>query len=94
VRLRDQGMTIRGIARALGIGRKTVRRWLRMLRLGGMPTAASSIPAATTWRHAGPRAVATGLGCGGRSASAASPGSQASSANGLPASAVRTRPQA
>jgi DNA-directed RNA polymerase specialized sigma24 family protein len=48
VRLREQGMTIRGIARALGVGRKTVRRWLRMLRPGGMPTAASSIPSATT----------------------------------------------
>jgi transposase len=39
VRLRDQGMTLRGIARALGIGRKTVRRWLRA---GHAPT----------WRHA------------------------------------------
>src|SRR4051795_11777320 len=39
VRLREQGMTIRGIARALGIGRKTVRRWLRA---GHAPT----------WRHA------------------------------------------
>jgi hypothetical protein len=94
VRLRDQGMTIRGIARALGVGRKTVRRWLRMLRPGGMPAAASSIPSAITWRHAGPRAVVTEPGCGGRSASAASLGNQASSANGPPASAVRTRPQA
>jgi transposase len=39
VRLREQGMTIRGIARALGLGRKTVRRWLRA---GHAPT----------WRHA------------------------------------------
>jgi transposase len=39
VRLRDQGMTLRGIARALGVGRKTVRRWLRA---GHAPT----------WRHA------------------------------------------
>jgi DNA-binding transcriptional regulator YiaG len=39
VRLREQGMTIRGIARALGVGRKTVRRWLRA---GHAPT----------WRHA------------------------------------------
>ena len=39
MRLREQGMTIRGIARALGIGRKTVRRWLRA---GHAPT----------WRHA------------------------------------------
>src|SRR3954447_23093533 len=39
VRLREQGMTLRGIARALGIGRKTVRRWLRA---GHAPT----------WRHA------------------------------------------
>jgi DNA-binding transcriptional regulator YiaG len=93
VRLREQGMTIRGIARALGVGRKTVRRWLRMLRPGGMPTAAVSIPSAITWRHAGPRAVVTGPGCGGRSASAASLGNQASAANGLPADAVRTRPR-
>jgi transposase len=39
VRLREQGMTIRGVARALGVGRKTVRRWLRA---GHAPT----------WRHA------------------------------------------
>jgi transposase len=39
VRLREQGMTIRGIARALGVERKTVRRWLRA---GHAPT----------WRHA------------------------------------------
>ena len=39
VRLREQGMTLRGIARALGVGRKTVRRWLRA---GHAPT----------WRHA------------------------------------------
>ena len=39
VRLRGQGMTLRGIAQALGIGRKTVRRWLRA---GHAPT----------WRHA------------------------------------------
>ena len=39
MRLREQGMTIRGIARALGVGRKTVRRWLRA---GHAPT----------WRHA------------------------------------------
>src|SRR3954471_946410 len=39
VRLREQEMTIRGIARALGVGRKTVRRWLRA---GHAPT----------WRHA------------------------------------------
>jgi transposase len=38
-RLREQGMTIRGIARALVLGRKTVRRWLRA---GHAPT----------WRHA------------------------------------------
>jgi len=34
VRLRGEGMTLRGIAQALGIGRKTVRRWLRA-DLGG-----------------------------------------------------------
>src|SRR3954467_4756623 len=39
VGLREQGMTIRGIARTLGVGRKTVRRWLRA---GHAPT----------WRHA------------------------------------------
>src|SRR4051812_49643300 len=39
VRLREQGMTLRGIAQALGIGRRTVRRWLRA---GHAPT----------WRHA------------------------------------------
>ena len=39
VRLRAQGMTLRGIAHALGIGRRTVRRWLRA---GHAPT----------WRHA------------------------------------------
>src|SRR3954463_14799411 len=39
VRLRGQGMTLRGIAQALGIGRRTVRRWLRA---GHAPT----------WRHA------------------------------------------
>ena len=39
VRLREQGMTIRGVARALGVSRKTVRRWLRA---GHAPT----------WRHA------------------------------------------
>ena len=39
VHLRAQGMTIRGVARALGVGRKTVRRWLRA---GHAPT----------WRHA------------------------------------------
>ena len=39
VHLRAQGMTIRGVARALGIDRKTVRRWLRA---GHAPT----------WRHA------------------------------------------
>ena len=39
VRLREQGMTIRGVARTLGVGRKTVRRWLRA---GHAPT----------WRHA------------------------------------------
>ena len=39
VRLREQGMTIRGIAQALGVGCKTVRRWLRA---GHAPT----------WRHA------------------------------------------
>jgi len=39
VRLREQGMTIRGVAQTLGIGRKTVRRWLRA---GHAPT----------WRHA------------------------------------------
>jgi transposase len=39
VRLREQGLTIRGVARALGVGRKTVRRWLRAGR-------------APTWRHA------------------------------------------
>jgi transposase len=38
-RLRAQGMTIRGAARTLGIGHKTVRRWLRA---GHAPT----------WRHA------------------------------------------
>ena len=39
VRLLGQGLTIRGIARALGVGRKMVRRWLRA---GHAPT----------WRHA------------------------------------------
>jgi transposase len=39
VHLRAQGMTIRGVARALGVDRKTVRRWLRA---GHAPT----------WRHA------------------------------------------
>ncbi|WP_147041172.1 ISL3 family transposase, partial [Skermanella aerolata] len=39
VRLRAQGMTMRGIAQALGIGRRTVRRWLQA---GHAPT----------WRHA------------------------------------------
>lgn len=39
VRLREQGMTMRGVARALGVGRKTVRRWLRA---GHAPT----------WQHA------------------------------------------
>jgi transposase len=39
VQLREQGMTIRGIAQALGLGRKTVRRWLRAGR-------------APTWQHA------------------------------------------
>jgi len=39
VRLRKQGMTMRGIAQALGIGRRTVRRWLQA---GHAPT----------WRHA------------------------------------------
>ena len=39
VRLREQGLTIRGVARALGVGRKTVRRWLRA---GHAPT----------WQHA------------------------------------------
>jgi len=39
VRLRGQGMTLRGIAQSLGIGRRTVRRWLRA---GHAPT----------WRHA------------------------------------------
>ena len=39
VRLREQGMTMRGVARALGVGRKTVRRWLHA---GHAPT----------WQHA------------------------------------------
>lgn len=39
VHLRMRGMTIRSVARALGVGRKTVRRWLR----------AGHAPA---WRHA------------------------------------------
>jgi len=39
VRLREQGMTMCGIAQALGIGRRTVRRWLQA---GHAPT----------WRHA------------------------------------------
>jgi len=39
VRLREQGLTIPGVARALGVGRKTVRRWLRA---GHAPT----------WQHA------------------------------------------
>jgi transposase len=39
VRLRAQGMTMRDIAQALGIGRRTVRRWLQA---GHAPT----------WRHA------------------------------------------
>jgi transposase len=39
LRLREQGLTIRGVARALGVGRKTVRRWLRA---GHAPT----------WQHA------------------------------------------
>lgn len=39
VRLREQGLSIRAVARALGVERKTVRRWLRA---GHAPT----------WRHA------------------------------------------
>lgn len=39
VRLREPGMTMRGVARALGVGRKTVRRWLHA---GHAPT----------WQHA------------------------------------------
>jgi transposase len=39
-RLRGQGLSLKAIARALGMGRKTVRRWLRA---GQAPT----------WRHAG-----------------------------------------
>jgi transposase len=39
LRMREQGMTLRAIAQALGLGHKTVRRWLRAGR-------------APTWRHA------------------------------------------
>src|SRR3954471_14958722 len=39
-RLRGQGLSLKAIARALGMGRKMVRRWLRA---GQAPT----------WRHAG-----------------------------------------
>src|SRR3954454_4623794 len=35
VRLREQGMTMRGVARAMGLNRKTVRRWLHA---GHVPT--------------------------------------------------------
>jgi transposase len=35
VRLREQGMTMRGVARAMGLSRKTVRRWLHA---GHVPT--------------------------------------------------------
>jgi transposase len=39
LQMREQGMTLRAIAQALGLGHKTVRRWLRAGR-------------APTWRHA------------------------------------------
>jgi transposase len=39
LRMREQGMTLRAIAKAVGLGHKTVRRWLRAGR-------------APTWRHA------------------------------------------
>lgn len=106
VRLREQGMTMRGVARALGVGRKTVRRWLHA---GHAPTwqhadrGRSSLDPFSEYLEARWMAGSrngTGLwreirerGFTGQSGSAASPGSRASSGSGPPAGAARTQPR-
>ena len=74
-RLSDAGATVSATARACGLDRKTVRKWLREGGPGtwDRPASAGILgPTRTTWSGAGPKARATRRGCGRNSSAWAS----------------------
>jgi Transposase/Homeodomain-like domain len=96
VRLREQGMAVRQIARELALSRNTVRRWLRgeqpeLYRSGHGGT--RSTPGGRCWSAAGPRAAATAPGSGASCAPPDSRAGCASSPSGPAASGWLNRPR-